>query len=127
MELILDTNALSALLDGDQTIRHVLEQSSMIYLSPIVLGEYRFGILTSRHRAEYEQELAQMKREVPVVPLDADSSFQYAEIRQELKSAGSPIPWHDLWIAAQCRQHSLAILSRDAHFDHVKGITRIGW
>ncbi len=127
MEVILDTNALSALLDGDPAIRGVLEQAGMIYLSPVVLGKYRFGILASRYRSQYEQELAQMEMEVPALPLDEVTASHYAEIRQELISAGSPIPWHDLWIAAQCRQHLLPILSRDAHFDQVKGITRIGW
>ena len=127
MEVILDTNALSALLDGEPSIRGVLEQAGMIYLSPIVLGEYRFGILASRHRSQYEQELARMEMEVPALPLDEVTASHYAEIRQELKSAGSPIPWHDLWIAAQSRQHLLPILSRDAHFDQVEGITRIGW
>ncbi len=37
----------------------------MIYLSPIVLGEYRFGILASLHRVEYERELEGMESEVP--------------------------------------------------------------
>jgi predicted nucleic acid-binding protein len=127
MEVILDTNALSALLDGEPEIRGVLEQAGMIYLSPIVLGEYRFGILASRHRVEYERELEGMESEVPVLPLDEGTATHYAEIRQELKSEGSPIPWHDLWIAAQCRQHALPILSCDTHFDRVEGITRIGW
>jgi len=127
MEVILDTNALSALLDGDPDIRDVLEKAGMIYLSPIVLGEYRFGILASRHREEYERELEGIEREIPLLSLDESTATHYAEIRQELKSAGSPIPWHDLWIASQCRQHSLPILSRDTHFDLVEGITRIGW
>jgi len=95
MEVILDTNALSALLDGDPAIRGVLEQAGMIYLSPVVLGKYRFGILASRYRSQYEQELARMEMEVPALPLDEVTASHYAEIRQELKSAGSPIPWHD--------------------------------
>jgi predicted nucleic acid-binding protein len=34
---------------------------------------------------------------------------------------------NDLWIAAIARQHKLAVISRDAHFDHVAGLIRIGW
>lgn len=34
---------------------------------------------------------------------------------------------NDLRIAAIARQHKLPIISRDTHFDHVPGITRIGW
>jgi len=48
-------------------------------------------------------------------------------IRLQLASAGTPIPMNDLWIAAIARQHKLPVISRDAHFDHVAGLTRIGW
>ena len=58
---------------------------------------------------------------------DSETARQYATIRKELKEAGTPIPWHDLWIAAQARQHFLPILSRDTHFDYVRGITRLTW
>ncbi|MBV9341237.1 MAG: hypothetical protein JO159_10160 [Acidobacteria bacterium] len=43
----------------------------------------------------------------------------------ELNKIGRPIPTNDAWIAALYRQHSLAVLSRDAHFDFVPGIQRL--
>jgi predicted nucleic acid-binding protein len=49
------------------------------------------------------------------------------EIRLELKKVGRPIPSNDLWIAALSRQHSLPILTRDRHFDAVKGASRLSW
>jgi len=55
------------------------------------------------------------------------TSAQYAELRLELKRAGTPIPTNDLWIAALCRQHAWPILSRDRHFDLVKGVMRVSW
>jgi tRNA(fMet)-specific endonuclease VapC len=48
-------------------------------------------------------------------------------VRVELKSAGTPIPSNDVWIAALCRQHRLPLLSRDRHFDGVPGIRRLAW
>jgi predicted nucleic acid-binding protein len=33
----------------------------------------------------------------------------------------------DLWIAALAIEHDLPVLSRDAHFDVVEGLTRISW
>lgn len=125
--MILDTNALSALLDGDPDLGDVLKDASEVCLSPIVLGEYRFGILSSRHCSEYESELDRLESELPTLPLDRNTSAHYGLIRRELRKAGRPIPWHDLWIAAQCRQHLIPILSRDAHFDSVEGITRLAW
>ncbi len=56
-----------------------------------------------------------------------ETSARYAEIRLELKRAGTPIPANDAWIAALARQHTLPILSRDDHFDFVSGVNRLGW
>jgi predicted nucleic acid-binding protein len=50
MEVILDTNGLSAWLDGDEGLKLRLITATEVWLSPIVLGEYRFGIKASRHR-----------------------------------------------------------------------------
>lgn len=51
----------------------------------------------------------------------------YAQIRSELKKAGTPISSNDLWIAAVARQHRLPLMSLDGHFDAVHGLKRIGW
>ena len=45
--------------------------------------------------------------------------------RLELKRAGHPIPASDVRVAALARQHTLAILSNDSHFDVVDGVRRI--
>jgi tRNA(fMet)-specific endonuclease VapC len=51
----------------------------------------------------------------------------YAEVRQELRVSGRPIPENDVWIAALARQHKLPVVSQDAHFDAVRGIRRRTW
>jgi predicted nucleic acid-binding protein len=51
----------------------------------------------------------------------------YAEVRRQLKKAGTPIPANDCWIAALAKEHRLPIVSRDKHFDAVKGVRRISW
>jgi tRNA(fMet)-specific endonuclease VapC len=125
--VILDTNALSAWLDGDPALQPRLETAQRISLSPIALGEFRFGILGSRHRTSYEQRLRLIEREFPPLPINGVTAGHYAALRRELATRGRPIPWHDLWIAAQARQHQLAILSRDEHFDAVPNLQRISW
>jgi tRNA(fMet)-specific endonuclease VapC len=62
-----------------------------------------------------------------VLAVDETTTRHYAEIRLQLSSAGTPIPMNDLWIAAIARQPKLPVVSRDGHFDHVTGLTRIGW
>lgn len=125
--MILDTNALSAVADGDPSAAQVYQQASSIELPVIVLGEYRFGIAQSRRRTEYEGWLDQLIGVTRVLAVEDETSRHYAEIRAELKMAGKPIPSNDLWIAALSRQHQLQMMSGDLHFDAVSGLQRIGW
>lgn len=125
--MILDTNGLSALADGDATLEPILRQATGIALPAIVLGEYRYGIRQSRNRVRYERWLAEAMAEYQVLSVDEGTAGHYAEVREELKSKGRPIPANDLWIAALVRQHGLPLLSRDQHFDFVSGLQRIGW
>jgi tRNA(fMet)-specific endonuclease VapC len=52
--LILDTNALSAIADGEPGAAAQVAKASKLTIPVIVLGEYRFGIAQSRRKAEYE-------------------------------------------------------------------------
>ncbi|MBV9436332.1 MAG: type II toxin-antitoxin system VapC family toxin [Acidobacteria bacterium] len=125
--MILDTNALSAAADAQTTIIDALANADQIELPVIVLGEYRYGIAQSRYHARYTRWLEGLIADCSVLDVNEKTSHYYAEINPELRQAGKPIPTNDLWIAALCRQHSLALLSRDLHFDLVKGIRRIEW
>ena len=125
--MILDTNALSAVADNEPAAVRIFRRAASIELPVIVLGEYRFGIAHSRRRAEYEKWLGELIEATRVLPVDGETTGHYARIRAELKKAGHPIPSNDLWIAALARQHRLPLMSRDAHFDAVQAIKRIGW
>jgi len=57
--VILDTNALSALLAGDAALGKVLAGTERHHLPVIVLGEYRYGMLGSRFR-EHLQSLLEI-------------------------------------------------------------------
>lgn len=127
MGLILDTNALSALAEGEALAVAEVERTNQIAIPVIVLGEYRFGISRSRHRGEYEGWLREILSASTVLDIDEGTAVRYAEIRVELKQAGTPIPSNDLWIAALSRQHTLPILTRDEHFDSIVGLKRFTW
>jgi|SRR5579871_1869446 len=127
MDLILDTNALSAIAEGKPEIRQAVAWVGRPAIPVIVLGEYRFGVAASRYRSVYESWLTKYLPAYIVLNVDEETALEYAGLRGELKAAGTPIPSNDIWIAALCRQHSHAILSRDRHFDLVSGLKRIGW
>ena len=125
--MILDTNGLSALAEGESHLEPILRKATQIAVPVIVLGEYRYGIQQSRERQRYERWLVEYLPKFRVLNVDEQTTTSYAAVRGELKRAGTPIPSNDVWIAALCRQHSLAVLSRDRHFDLVPGLRRIDW
>lgn len=125
--MILDTNALSAVADGDASAMELVAGADRVALPVIVLGEYRLGIAQSRHRTGYESWLRLWIAAVTVLDIDDGTTHSYSTIGLELKKKGKPIPANDLWIAALCRQHSLPLVSRDQHFDFVAGLRRLNW
>jgi len=125
--LILDTNALSAVADGEDSAIELVARVERLAVPVIVLGEYRLGIAQSHQKASYESWLRQWIAAVLVLDIDEETTRSYAAIGLELKKTGRPIPVNDLWVAALCRQHSLPLLSRDRHFDLVSGLRRLDW
>lgn len=125
--MILDTNALSAFADGEVAIGDVLRTQRRAAIPVVVLGEFRYGIAGSRHRAEYEAWLDATLPAFDVLVVDDGTARAYAELRVELKRAGQPIPANDAWIAALALQHGLPVLTRDEHFDAVPGLERRDW
>jgi len=125
--VILDTNGLSAVAEGEPALEPILRKATQVAIPVIVLGEYRYGIALSRERNRYEQWLSEYLPRFRILDVDERTTISYAAVRGELKKAGISIPSNDVWIAALCRQHSLPILSRDRHFDSVPGLRRLHW
>ena len=125
--MILDTNALSAIAEAEPRAVAAFSQAQSIAIPVVVLGEYFFGIAQSRRRVEYERWISLVLRTFRVLDIGVETAARYAQVRMELKRAGTPIPSNDMWIAALCRQHALPLLSRDRHFESVKGLRRVGW
>ena len=125
--MILDTSALSAFVDGDEAVGDALSQQARACIPVIVLGEFRYGIAQSRHRAAYEQWLKSELDHFEVLAVTAQTTTTYATLRVALKEQGTPIPANDAWIAALALQHKLPVLTRDRHFDAVPGVKRQGW
>jgi predicted nucleic acid-binding protein len=125
--VILDTNALSALADGELSASSVAAHIQQLSLPVIVLGEFLYGIGRSRHRKRYQAWLEDVLELCPLLSIDGETAASYASVREGLRKRGHPIPSNDAWIAALALQHGLAVLSRDAHFDAVPGVERVEW
>jgi predicted nucleic acid-binding protein len=125
--MILDTNALSAFVDGDAALGDVLRGQPRLAIPVIVLGEFRYGIALSRHRSSYEAWLEAHLSHFDILSVTDETAVAYAVLRVTLRRSGRPIPANDAWIAALALQHRLPVLSRDEHFDFVPDLDRQSW
>ena len=125
--MILDTNALSALLDGDPGLVALLQGVDVQTVPAIVLGEYRYGVMRSRFRDELQAIVDEFEAEARVLAVDSRTARYYASLRHALRQRGTPVPENDLWIAALSRQHQLPLVTRDEHFGRIPQIHTIGW
>jgi tRNA(fMet)-specific endonuclease VapC len=124
---MLDTNALSAFIDGEPAVGARLSAAAHVAIPVIVLGEFRYGISGSRHRRRYEQWLERHLPAFEILGVTEPTTLEYARVRMVLKRLGRPIPANDAWIAALALQHRLPVFSRDEHFDAVPGVRRETW
>ena len=124
---LLDTSGYSALRRGHAEISATLRKSSGIYVNPIVLGElhqgFRQGGLQAKNEAELERFL-QLSR-VHILDISPDTADFYASIVISLRSAGTPIPTNDIWIAATAMQYTLRVVTTDPHFQRVGQVTTL--
>lgn len=125
--MILDTNAISDLLEGNTALAALLGRTPRHELPVVVIGEYRYGLARSRRRRTLLPLLEELIRESTVLPIGVETAAAYAVVREALRAQGTPIPEHDVWISALAVEHGLDIVSRDREFDHVAGIRRRGW
>ena len=72
--MILDTNALSGLAEGDREAGQVVARLERAYVPVIVLGEYRFGIVQLRHKDQHERWLARMLSLCTVLDMDSQTA-----------------------------------------------------
>jgi len=125
--VIIDTNALSAFADGSSRVGTALREAEQPSVPVLVLGEFQYGVAHSSRRRHYEEWLERYLPGFRILEITMGTAAEYAGVRSELRQTGKPIPANDTWIAALCRQHKLPVLSRDRHFDRVRGWQRVEW
>lgn len=121
-KVVLDTNAYSHLMKGDEKVLHALEEADQVYLPIFVLVELFNGFKFGNREAENLKLLAEFEKMETVKRLfPTDETLKiFSELFYELRIAGTPIPVHDIWIAASAIETGSQILSYDSHFKQVK-------
>jgi len=123
---LLDTNAVIALHKSDPAMLEFLRRNEVI-IPTIVIGELYYGAYKSGKRADNLSVIDELVDSNTILDCDKVTAKYYGEIRYELKVKGRPIPPNDVWIAALARQYGLTVVTRDAHFSQVDGLTVETW
>jgi tRNA(fMet)-specific endonuclease VapC len=119
--LLLDTSAYSAMRRGDERLLRPVREASVVFLTPVVIGELLYGFLgggLAQQNRELLREFLGSER-VDVLAVDEETAERYAVIRDHLRRQGVPVPANALWIAASAAQHGLVLMTLDGHFKNV--------
>jgi len=124
---LLDTNITIAFLSGEHAIVNQVDEVDAYFVSSIIVGEMFYGASYSANVDENIQRIESFLEDAELVSCDEGTSRRYGEIKASLRRKGRPIPDNDIWIAASAKQHSLTLVTRDAHFEEVDGLTLTRW
>ncbi len=122
--ILIDTNAYSRYLLGDERVLEYLFGADIIYMSIFVLGELYYGYSLGSKERDNREKLRTFLAKPGVFLLDAthETSEFFAAIKKQLKENGTPIPLNDAWIAAHSMETGAELITFDRHFQHVPGL-----
>ena len=126
-ELLLDTNAFIAWWNEDVALAHQVVGIGEPSLSLITLAELLLGAKKSGRPQENLEALNRRISDFRLLIPDRGTADLWADVSLALRRKGRPIPINDVRIAALALQHGLPLLTRDAHFREVEGLSVLGW
>ena len=126
-KILIDTNIYSHAMRGTATVVAELQRASEIGICAISIGELLSGFKGGSRERENRDKLKEFldSPRVRLFLIDEITSEFYAEILDQLKKAGRPVPTNDLWISAVALQNGLKLYTMDQHFQYVPGLILI--
>jgi len=116
---MMDTNVIIKYLAGDISAKRLLDSSSEISVSVIVVGELQYGAQKSTRSKSNLELFANFLSNFSIVPVDENIAKIYGEVKDQLRKKGINIPENDIWIAATAKSRQSRLLTYDAHFRSV--------
>ena len=115
--IILDTNAFSRLMRGDEQVVHLLNEARRILICSVVLGELEFGFRGGTRYEQNKRSLAEfcLKPKVEKAFSSEKTALIYGELMAALRKTGTMIPTNDIWIGAFAKEYGADVLSFDHH------------
>ena len=119
MPLVLDSNAVISLFEGDDELERALMGASRLLIPAVAYGEILAGIESPTRRARQTAEALEGLLATPdteVLPVTQATARYYSKIYNHLKKAGMKLPIADVWIAAATMECGGRLFTRDRHF-----------
>ncbi len=123
-KILIDTNAYSSYLLGDEKVLNALSNANIVYMSIIVLAELLTGFKGGSQEISNNEMLQKFLKKPTVQILDAtiETSEIFAEIKFSLKKSGNPLPINDIWIASHSVETGSVLITYDEHFTKIPGL-----
>lgn len=128
MIYLLDTNAVIAVMKGDEGLIALLRRHTPqdFALSAIVMHELWYGAGKSQRKAENMARIDALQ--FPVIDFDREDARHAGDIRATLAISGTPIGSYDALIGAQARARSLTLITRNVReFERIDGLSIETW
>ena len=129
--MILDTNALVALLkgmsDANETFRRLEETDNELSTTIISAYELIRGAYVSSTPEKNIAEVQDLLSNMQVLDLTLEACEEAAKIYRQLRKSGRLIGENDMLIAGIVKASSGTLLTRDAHFKIVDGLDTMKW
>lgn len=130
MGLVMDASALIAAERGGREVLSPGEPWSdeAVVLPAATLAELLVGVHladTPARAANRRARVAQLTHRVPIVPFEAEIAERWAELAAHLIRRGTPIPAHDLAVAATALHLGFGVLvgpGGERHFEGIPGL-----
>lgn len=116
--LVVDTNVLIELFNGDQAVAERLFRAMRILVPAVVCGEVDVGTQGSTKRENSVRTAFEKFLSLPcveVLPMTRRTAQFYATVYNFCRARGCPIPTNDIWIAAAVLETGAVVLTSDAH------------
>jgi len=124
--VVLDTSAYSHMRTNHTGVISWLSAADRVYVPVIVLGELAAAFRRGRRELENRQTLDDFLAEpfVSTLLVTPGVARRYGQVFASLRSAGTPIPVNDIWIAATVLDSGAHLLTFDSDFARVTELER---
>lgn len=126
---MLDTNTVSHLVKSHPAVsRRVIEvPMTALCMSAITGGELMFGLAKVPDAKRLQQAVMELLRRVDVLPWDGAVMERYGSVRADLEKQGKALGSLDMLIAAHALGTDSVLVTNDAAFSRVVGLTVEDW